>query len=45
MAGIRATVNVNANIAPAKRSLERATNELNKIINGKLGNKKVDFNV
>ena len=45
MAGIRATVNVNANIAPAKRSLERATNELNKIINGKLGDKKVDFNV
>jgi TP901 family phage tail tape measure protein len=44
MAGIRADVNLSVNTANVKRSLDRATNEINKIVNGVSG-RQVSFNV
>ena len=44
MAGIRADVNLNVNTSDVKRSLDRATNEINKIVGG-ISGKPIGFNV
>jgi TP901 family phage tail tape measure protein len=44
MAGIRADVNLNVNTTQAKRSMDRAAAEINKVVNG-IGGKQVSFNV
>jgi TP901 family phage tail tape measure protein len=44
MAGIRADVNLNVNTSQAKRSMDRAAAEINKVVNG-IGGKQVSFNV
>ena len=44
MAGMRADVNLNVNTTQAKRSVERAAAEINRVING-IGGKQVSFNV
>ena len=44
MAGIRADVNLSVNTSDVKRSLDRATNEINKIVNG-ISGRQVSFNV
>ena len=44
MAGIRADVSLNVNTANVKRSLDKATNEINKVV-GKISGKQVSFNV
>ena len=44
MAGIRADVSLNVNTANVKRSLDKATNEINKVV-GKISGKPVSFNV
>ena len=44
MAGIRADVSLNVNTTNVKRSLDKATNEINKTI-GKINGKQVSFNV
>jgi TP901 family phage tail tape measure protein len=44
MAGIRADVSLNVNTSNVKRSLDKATNEINKVV-GKISGKPVSFNV
>lgn len=44
MAGIRADVNLNVNTSQAKRSMDRAASEINKVVNG-IGGKQVSFGV
>ena len=44
MAGIRADVNLNVNTTQAKRSMDRAAAEINKVVNG-IGGKQVSFSV
>ena len=44
MAGIRADVNLNVNTSQAKRSMDRAAAEINKVVNN-IGGKQVSFNV
>ena len=44
MAGIRADVNLNVNTSQAKRSMDRAAAEINKVVNN-IGGKQISFNV
>jgi TP901 family phage tail tape measure protein len=44
MAGIRADISLSVNTANVKRSLDKATNEINRVI-GKISGKQVSFNV